>query len=79
MKTAVTTGCRESGLAFARRNVAHRLSAGNDGAFLRGLLDLLLLVEGAAEVEDAHDEHHQQRQCDGKLQQRRAPYFPQQS
>jgi hypothetical protein len=59
-------------IAGSHRNVAHRLSAGNDGAFLRGLLDLLLLIKSAAKIVDANDEHDQKRQGDGKFQQRRA-------
>src|ERR1700693_5100658 len=59
-------------VAGGRRNVAHRLSAGNDGAFLRGLLDLLLLIKSAAKIVDANDEHDQKRQDTGKPQQRRA-------
>ena len=51
-------------------NVAPRLSAGKDGAFLRSLLDLLLLVRSAAKIVDAHDEYNQKRQRNGKLKQR---------
>ncbi len=36
------------------------------------LLNLLLHVEGRAEVENSHDKNHQQRQGDGEFQQLRA-------
>src|ERR1019366_3453894 len=58
-----------------RRNIVGWLRASNNGAFLRRLLDLLLLIEGAAKIVDAHHEHDQKRQGDGELQQRRAARF----
>jgi hypothetical protein len=63
------------GIAGRCLNVTHRLSAGNDGAFLRGLFDFLFLVKGAAEIVDAHHEYHQKRKNDGELQQRRTACF----
>jgi hypothetical protein len=44
--------------------IAGRLRGRDNGCFLHGLLNLLFLVESAAEVVDPYDENYKQRQRD---------------